>query len=354
MSDDSSRVSRIPSVLLAFWIFLSLAPPLSAQKIWPPISEEEKAMKDCPQQPGAPTICLYRELTTEHEKGITTVFKRLKILTAAGRDQANVEIPFFKGRHLVADIEARVMPAQGSPREVNCQVFEKTAFRARKVRVAVKTFALPDVDAGSIIEYRYRIEPDPSRSSGGDYEKTLAELQLLKGKPEEGGVAKSQELLSFLAMRWEIQDDLFTRKAKFVYISHPQAGMLFGGECRMAWISHGLGNVEPSFQGDRVELEMDNIPAFEAEEFMTPEEAERMSVDIFYLDRKITDDNEYWKRKCQDWQKGAEGFIGDPRKLAAMAQSLVAGVTDPAEKLTKLYAKAQTVRNLSSEKALSP
>ncbi|MCX6567507.1 MAG: DUF3857 domain-containing protein [Candidatus Aminicenantes bacterium] len=334
-------------------IFLALVPPISAQTIWPPISDEEKALKDCPQQPGAPAICLYRELTTEHEKGTTTVFKRLKILTDAGRDRANVEIPFLKGRHLVTAIEARVTPAKGEPREIKCQVFEKTALRAGKVRVAVKSFALPDVDTGSIIDYRFRIEPDPDRSSGGDYGAVLAEMLSLQGKPEEGGIAKAQELLSFPAMSWEIQDELFARKAKFVYISHPQIGILFGGECRMAWVAHGLGNASPSFQGGRVELEMDNIPAFEAEEFMTPAEAERMSVDIFYLNRKITDDNEYWKRESQDWQKGAEGFIGDPRKLAATAQGLVAGVTDPSKKLEKIYERAQTVRNLSYEKALT-
>jgi len=32
--------------------------------------------------------------------------------------------------------------------------------RYRKLRVAAKTFALPDVAVGSIIDYRYRIEID--------------------------------------------------------------------------------------------------------------------------------------------------------------------------------------------------
>lgn len=348
-----------PAPTFRFWVTLGvlsaalvLAPPLSAQKSWPPISPEELAMKDCLQQPGAAAICLYYERTTDHEDFETTVFKRLKILTAAGLDYANIEIPYFRGSQLVKDIEARVVPPQGSPRPFSGQIFEKTALRMRGIRVAVKSFALPNVEPGFIIEYRYRMVNGSGGSTKADDE-LLAELQLSLGRPEEGGYPKSVEILSFPAVHWEVQGDLFTRKARFEYISFPYIWSLFRGSCRLAWVSRGLGYIEPVIKGARIEFEMDNIPAFQDEDFMTPEETERMSVDVFYLDTRIEDSDEYWKRECQHWQKAAESFIGDPSKLTAEARKIIEGSTDPVDQLRKLYERAQNIRNLSYEKTLT-
>lgn len=331
----------------------TLALPAAAQKPWPPISPEEMAMKDCAQQPGADAVWLYRETITDHEHFETAVFKRLKILTSAGRDHANIEIPYFKGSQLVEGLEVRVVPPQGEPRPFTGQIFDKSAIRYRRFRIALKTFAVPDVDAGTIIDFRYRIVMDTGGSSGGSDEDALDNLQLGGGKPEEGGFPKNKEFLSFPAFRWEVQADLFTRKAKFVYTGHPYIWTLFGAPCRLAWVSHKLGEAEPEIKGNRVELELANIPAFEEEEYMTPEEAEQMSVDIFYLDRRIAGSDEFWKRECQTWQKAAERFIGDTAKLAAKAQELAGDAADAAARLRRIYEGAQKIRNLSYKKGLT-
>jgi hypothetical protein len=353
MSKKSFFSSPISAALLALCAALGLALPLSAQKPWPPISPEDMAMKDCPQQPGAAAIGLYYEMTTTHEDYETSYFKRLKILTPAGRDHANIEIPYFRGWFMVKDLEARVVPAQGQPRPFTGQVFDKTALHGRGIRMSVKSFALPDVEPGSIIDYRYKIVPDYGDSSGGSSGGDLSDLQLYQGKPEEGGFPKNMEILSWPAIHWEIQDELFTRKAKFVYISHPYIWTLFQGPCRLAWVTHGLKDIAPIIKGTRVDLEIENVPAFEDEEFMTPEEAEQMSVDVFYLDRRIKDSDEFWRRECRNWQKSAEAFIGDPGKLAAEAQKIVEDATDPVERLGKIYRRAQDIRNLSYEKSLT-
>jgi hypothetical protein len=353
MSGKHTASSILPAALLSVLAVLGLRLPLSAQKAWPPLSPEEVAMKDCPQQPGAAAVWLYREMTTDQENFEITIFKRLKILTPAGRDHANIEIPYYKGRQLVEDLEARVLPPQGPPRPFTGQVFEKTAIRARRFRVSVKTFALPDVEVGSIIEFRFRIVPDYGGSSGGGSEDVLSDLQLSGGKPEEGGYPKSMQFLSFQAIHWDIQDDLFTRKAKFDYISHPLIGTLFDGPCRITWASHKLTNAQPSIKGRRVELTMENVPAFEEEEFMTSEEAEQMSVDVFFLGRQITDSNEFWRLESQNWQKAAEGFMGDTGKFAPEVRTLIADAADPKARLSRIYERAQKIRNLSYEKGMT-
>jgi len=351
MFDMPKSMKRSKTVLALFIAFV-LVTPLFGQIPWPPISPEEMALKDCPEQPGASAICLYYEKITDHEQFTTKVFKRLKILTAAGREQANIEIFFYKGTQLVTDIEARVVPPDGRSLTFRGQIFEKTAIRTRAIRVAVKTFALPDVQPGCIIDYRYKIVPDSDGSSSKDDE-LLAELQLSKGKPEEGGYPKSFEILSFPAVHWDLQGDLFIRKARFEYISCPYIWVLFQRSCRLAWVAHAPANYEPEIKGSRVNFEIQNVPAFVEEEFMTPEESERMSVDVFYLDLRVRDYKEYWERECKTWQKSAQKFIGNPGKLVPEVQTLVGDEESPVERLKKIYERAQSIRNLSYEKGLT-
>lgn len=345
--------SRVGLSFAAIVAVLWLAGPLSAQATWPPVSPEELAMTDCSQQPGAPAIILYREEVLDHETLRMGIFKRLKILTAAGRDHANIEIPYLPDRQIVEGLEARVVPPKGSARPFTGRVFEKTAVRVRGFRVSVKSFALPDVEPGSIIDFRYKIVQDPGGSSGGSGASALEELLLARGKPEEGGSVKSSELLSFPAVNWEIQDKLFTVKAKFEFSGHPLIQTLFAGPCRLAWVSHKLEKAQPRIMGSRVELELENVPAFEEEEFMTSEEAERMSVEVFYLDQRIAENKDYWKRESGDWQKAAERFVGDPRKVAVEAEKLAGDATDPATRLKGIYEGVQKIRNLSYEKGLT-
>lgn len=333
---------------------LTTAIAQTKEKPWPPISPEEMALKDCPQQPGAAAVCLYYEETTSLDSFITTVFKRVKILTPAGRDYANIEIPYRKGYETVKNFEARVVPPEGAPKKFTGPVLEKTAFSHRGFRVAIKTIAFPDVSPGCIIDYRHELVPDIGGSSGGGGEEFLAEALSSRGKPEEGGMPEYGKILSFQVAHWDIQNKLLIRKARFEYTGSPFISFLFSRPHKLTWISHGLGNASPVIQGgNRVELEIENVPGFEPEEWMPPEGTQKMSVDIFYIDSTVSDINKYWKQESQIWQKSAERFIGDPRKSVAEVQKIVGDVADPTTKLQKIYERAQNIRNLSYEKTIT-
>jgi hypothetical protein len=245
---------------------------------------------------------------------------------------------------------------EGKERPFNGQVLDKTAVRYRKARVAMKTFALPDVAVGSIIDYRYTLEPDPKLS--GSYSGLADVIAALAGagsEPEEGGIPDTARLLALPFKTWDVQEDLFTKKAKFETTSDEfWIQYLFGGRCRLAWIAINMKDVKPDFKkGGGVSLEISDIPAYEEEEYSAPEESLRKSVELFYLDSDIKDSNEYWKEESQDWQKGVEMFLGKPAKLAAAAKEIVGTATEPVEQLKKIYAKVQALRNLSYEKDLT-
>jgi hypothetical protein len=188
----------------------------AAAQDWPPVTDEEKALKDCPQQPGAPAVFLYREETTSHRTWTTSCYYRLKILTSAGRERANIEVPAFRGWYKVADLKARVVRPDGTSVPFEGQVFDKTVLRTGGIKVTVKTIALPEVDVGSIIDYRYRLVPDNEKMSGKDQD-ALEELFGQSGKPEEGGIDTAEGILFFPVATWDVQADLFTRRARFGY-----------------------------------------------------------------------------------------------------------------------------------------
>ena len=313
-------------------------------------------MKDCPQQPGAAAVILYREEITNGETFATSVFKRLKVLTDAGREYSNIEIPFVTGSTKITGIQARVVPPEGPAREFGGQIFDKTAVRFRKMRVATKTFALPDVAVGSIIDYRYKVEIDHGSSgSTKGLDDLISGLGGSGGRPEEGGYPEENRLRALPFESWDVQDDLFTKKAKFATTSNELLlDYLFGRYgCRMAWVSIGKMSSKPKFANDTIELELVDIPAYEEEEYSVPEESLRTSVDLFYISGEVDNNEEFWKLESEEWQKGVEAFLGKPAKLTAAAREIIGDATDPTEQLRRIYTRVQGLRNLSYEKGLT-
>lgn len=344
--------SVVAACLMALFIALALA--ASAPPKWPPISKEDADMTDCPKQPGASAVILFREEETDVDKGTTTVFKRLKVLTSAGRDRSNVEIPFVAGVTKVTGIEARVVPPQGPAREFDGEIFEKTVLQRRRLRLAMKTFALPNVEVGSIIDYRYRIEHLRSGLSAKRLNAMITELLADEDRPEEGGTKERRDPRTLTAGRWRVQEDLYTKHLNLTY-TNTSAGIsaLLGGGGRLAWASVGMKLGKPLVSAGFATLEMYNVPAFAAEDSMIPPEMARMSIDLFFLDSKVESVDEFWKLESLDWQKGVEEFIGRPAQLTALAGGIVGDATEPVERLKRIYAKVQGFRNLSYEKDAS-
>src|SRR5262249_27818174 len=125
---------------------------------WRPISPEELKMTSEPLAPGAPAIILWRQVDRD-DRGQTpheNVHIRIKILTEEGRKHADVELPFSKsiGNNIV-HINARTISPDGSITNYDGKVFEKYIVKAKGVKYMAKTFTLPNVQVGSIIEYYY-------------------------------------------------------------------------------------------------------------------------------------------------------------------------------------------------------
>ena len=118
---------------------------------WPPINPENLSMKDIKEQPGAAALILLREETDDDMNNAHSVYERIKILTDAGREYANVELPYSRRGFSIGAINGRTVHTDGSIAQFAGKPFDKTVVRSNGIRINVKSFTLPDVQVGSIL-----------------------------------------------------------------------------------------------------------------------------------------------------------------------------------------------------------
>ncbi|HEY4580630.1 MAG TPA: DUF3857 domain-containing protein, partial [Candidatus Acidoferrales bacterium] len=281
---------------------------------WLPITPEDLSLKEVSGAPGAHAVVLHRERLTDDVESYETNYYRIKIFTEEGKKHGDVEILYLKDSESVKDIKARTIRPDGSVVDFDGKIFDKTVVKTRGVKYYAKAFTLPEVQAGSIIEYKYRMLRDTSR---------------------------------LYSPYWPLQSELFARRVKFSF-----RPVLRGLAIQWASMLLPAGN-QPKSKGDWISLEIENLPAFEEEEYMPPERELRMRVEFFYA-RQIEKDTEaFWKKQGQELRDYVEDFIGKRGGIANAEKEITAGAASPEEKLQKIYARVQQVRNLSYERVRS-
>jgi len=278
---------RRVAVVCTFFVTVAAAAVWRADTVsgdeWKPISPEELRMTSLPEAPGAPAVILYRQV--DRDDGRTARednYVRIKILTDEGRKYANVEIPFLKDSGNVHGVKARSVRQDGSVVPFDGKVVEQTIVKAKGLKYLAKTFTLPDVQTGSIIEYHYTV----------DF--------------KEGYVYDS---------RWVLSDELFTRYAKFSLKANPDFAL------RWSWpLGLPTGTQPPKDENGKIGMEAHNIPAFLVEDYMPPETTLKFRVDFIYSDGvPEKDPAKFWKDYAKKQNGKVEDFVN---KKKAMEQAV--------------------------------
>jgi hypothetical protein len=69
-----------------------------------------------------------------------------------------VEIPYFESEGNIVNIRARTIRPDGSIANFDGKVFDKSIAKHKEHKYLAKTFTLPDVQVGNIIEYSYVVD----------------------------------------------------------------------------------------------------------------------------------------------------------------------------------------------------
>jgi hypothetical protein len=284
-----------------------------------PVSPEELKMTTEPLAPGAAAVILYRQVDrddnghTSHEDN----YIRIKILKEEGRKKADVEIPFIKGGNDVVHLHARTIRPDGSIAEFDGKVLEKTIEKTRGFKYVVKTFNLPDVQVGSIIEYFFTY----------DYKE-----------------------YSLYDSHWILSQEMFTKAAKFSL--KPYVGN-FENPFRIRWTWQSLpeGTAHPTEAPDHIiRMEAHGIPAFQTEDYMPPENELKARVDFIYSNEAFESDvPKYWKQVGKKLNASVESFVGKRKAMEDAVAQIVSPNDSQEVRLRKIYDRVQQFRNTSFE-----
>ena len=301
--------------MLRLWIFflsvlafVMLAGGAGAGATWKPVSPQELKMKAADiGDPEADAAILFREgeLNDNNAEGTgLKVYIRIKIFNERGRRYADVQLPYRLEQGRITDVHARTIRPDGTPVEVEDRdIFDKLLVKTSHGVWRAKVFSMPAVEAGSIIEYRYR-----------------------QTYPQ-----------GFRYFALDLQSELFTRQLH--YQIQPQTS----SRLDVRWVSFNAPDARrfaPVWDGT-YDIQASNIPAFRREPLMPPDLAVKIWGWIYYSDEIENNPDKYWRNYAQRMYERT-GYETKPSgAIRRVVESITLSNENPQQKLARIYGYVQ-------------
>jgi transglutaminase-like putative cysteine protease len=310
-------------LLIVGLLFVAAPAALAGESDWKPLDKADLDLKAPVVEKDADAEAIFWEVRVDDDKDdmVISNYIRIKVFTERGREsQSKVEIQFGEifGRDVqVKDIAARTVKPDGTIVELKKEdIFERTTVKLSGLKLKVKSFALPSVEPGSIIEYRWR-EVFVFNTSHAGY------------------------------VRLPFQRDIPIQNVS--YYVKPISNPRFPYAMRYQTFHMGKAEFVKDKNGFH-RMTQTNVPAFHEEPRMPPEDELRQWVLIYYsLDRKLvpaTFWKEYGKERYDEF-KSSMKVSEEVRKAAADA---VGDATTPEQKLERIFEFCRTkIKNLTDD-----
>lgn len=294
-------------------LLLSFLPVWAKAADWPAIAPADLAMKSLPQRPGAAAVILEKDVHCDNVLNSDIYFVRIKILTEAGKDLGNISIPYDQENSKVGGIEARTVEPDGRVVPFSGRVFDSVLEKSKDGRKHQKTFSMPEVQVGSIIDYRYQVYWNDHLLPASD---------------------------------WEVQAKLFTRHESFYMKPNP--------DYPVYWITQGMDKDHQPVRHEHpyltITYEAANVPPLDDEPYSLPRAMREQRVIFFYKLESLPRPDDFWKEWGRKQARQAEKFIGKPEAVRDVLAQITQPSDAPEVQLRKIYARLEQVRNLSHER----
>jgi len=301
-------------------LFLLFLPAIVSAADWRPVDKYELGQKEPKVDPAADAEVIFWDVRIEDrvQGGDLSLalnhYIRIKIFTDRGKEQySTVEIPRV-GKRSISDVAGRTIKPDGTEIEVKKDaIFDRELVKTKGFKLSGKTFALPNVEVGDIIEYRYRETRD-------------------------------NEIASHMRLYFQREIPIWNVTYHLKPLNIP-------------WLPYGMRSM--AFQCDlppfRQEpngfftTSMNNIPAFKEEPNMPPEDQLRSWVLIYYEEDKKIDPEKYWKTIGKQDYARTKPLMKSDDLIKRTAAELTSGTTKPEDQLTVLDAFCRTkIRNFDN------
>lgn len=284
-------------VLLA--VSLAAIPAFGSAKWTQPTPEELKMTSD-PAAPGASAVYLFLEETGDDIKHQRTCYARIKILKDDGKQYGDIVMPYWQKEESIRGVEGRTIHSDGTVVLFTGKPWQREVAKGFGLRRMEKGFSMPDVQVGSIIEYRYMTTYD-----------------------------------DWWPPHWYLQQPIFVHEAHYHFVPGG-GGIVFSARF-----------VPPNAQVDDKkgwDLRVSNVPAEVDEEDAPPRSAIGYHVLFFYMREEVASADEYWARQGAFWSQGVNDYVA-PDQLKPIVAQLVAPGDSDEQKLRKIYIAVMSLEN---------
>ncbi len=299
-------------------LFACAAAPVFADD-WKPIDPAHLVMKAPTVEKDADAEVIFWEVRVQDEfdggdlRSVERHYVRIKVFTERGKEsQSKVDIA-YRNRGKISDIAGRTIKPDGTITELKKDsVFERTIVKAGDIKVKVKSFAMPAVEPGCIIEYRWKETRDIAFYMRLHFQRAIP-VQMVKYylKP----LSLPGLNLGMRSMSFRVDFDRFVKEKDGYY-----------------------------------SVQQNNVPAFHEEPRMPPEDQVRPWMLVYYSkDRKLAP-AEFWQEYGKEVYEEFKGAMKPNDEVRKTAAEIVGDASTPDQKLDRLYEFCRTkMKNINDD-----
>ncbi len=253
----------------------------------------------------------------EYDGDLRTVFYnyiRLKVFTERGVEKhGKVDLLYF-GRSGVRDIAGRTIKPDGTIVELKKDaIFDREIVRVSGIKVKAKSFALPAVTPGSIVEYRW-----------------------IEQRPLSGYT------------RLQFQRDFPVQFVKYYIKPSTALGNIGLGMRSMTFHANPTPFVKE--KDGFVSTSMARVPAFHEEPHMPPEDQIRPWMLLYYSDRDALTPDKYWKERGRETYEETRNAMKPNDDVRRATAEAIGDVQKPEQKLERILNFCRTkIRNVNDD-----
>lgn len=304
-------------VWLSLCLLLACASTAFSQIEWRPVSPTDLQMKTPQVEPDADAEAIFWDVRLDDKKSSKLSYShyvRVKIFTERGRERfSKFDIPFRKGIK-IENVAARVIKPDGTV--VSLQpgdIFERDVLTVRKIKIKAKSFAVPGIEPGVIVEYQYD--------------------EAIKGDSASG------ERLIF-------QRDIPMQRVTYSVRPHSRSYL----------VPTFYNMPETRFVEDKSSegfftATMTNVPSLKEEPYMPPDDEVRRWA---YLQYQNFGTVFQWSFLSRNYSLVLEKLTKPNKEIKQKAAELTAGAHTDEEKLRRIYEFAQKrIRNVNFDSSIT-
>lgn len=282
---------------------------------WKPVDPAHLTLKEPVVEKDADAEVLLWEvyINTASDSGTDfTNFVRIKIFSERGKDaHSKIDIPYLNGVS-VRDIAGRTIKPDGTIVELKKDaIFDRELVKAGRMKLKAKSFALPGIEPGTIIEYRWR------------------------------------EVYGYITnyVKMELQRDIPMHLVRYYLKPNPYV--------TMAMKTLTFNSNPPPFVKEKdgyYRTELTNVPAFREEPNMPPEDQIKSWMLVYYSPDVKKAPTEFWKEEGKRLYEVYKGDMKVNDDIRRAATESVGDASTPEQKLERLFNFCRTkIKNVTDD-----